>query len=84
MFYMFERMIDQHEAVTTTLCMFDKKNLCLRFEAVEVMKSAVALLKLFEVATRESTAVQFLTISKLIHITRFLQQLTNKEEQPLS
>ena len=78
MFYMFERMIDQHEAVTVTLCMLDKKNFYLRVEDVEAMKSAVALLKPFEAATRETSADQLLTISKLIPIARSLQQLTNE------
>lgn len=53
-FYMVERMIDQHETVTTTL--FDKNNFCLRFEDIEIMKNAVALLKLLEAATRETSA----------------------------
>ena len=40
------------------------------------MKSAVALLKPFEAATRETSADQYFTISKLIPIARSLQQLT--------
>ena len=40
------------------------------------MKSAVALLKPFEAATRETSADQYFTISKLIPIARPLQQLT--------
>ena len=36
------------------------------------MKSAVALLKLFEAATREMSADQYFTISKLIPIARSL------------
>lgn len=40
------------------------------------MKSAVTLLKPFEAATREMSADQYLTISKLIPLARSLQQLT--------
>ena len=40
------------------------------------MKSAVALLKPFEATTREMSADQYFTISKLIPIARSLQQLT--------
>ena len=34
LFYMFERMIEQHEAVTI-LCLLDKSNLCLNVEEIE-------------------------------------------------
>ena len=43
--YMFERLIEQHEAVTTTLCLMDKNSLCLSSGDVEEMKNAVTLLK---------------------------------------
>ena len=76
LFYMFERMIEQHEAVTTTLCLLDKSSLCLSADDVETMKNAVTLLKPFEAATREMSADQYLTISKLIPLARSLQQLT--------
>ncbi len=75
-FYMFERLIEQHEAVTTTLCLLDKNSLCLSAEDIGSMKNAVTLLKSFEAATREMSADQYLTISKLIALARSLQQLT--------
>ena len=75
-FYMFEWMIEQHEAVTTTLCLLDRNSLCLRTEDIEKMKNAVAILKNFEAATREMLADQYFTVSKLIPIARSLQQLT--------
>jgi len=73
---MIERLIEQHEAATTTLCLLDKSSLCLSTEELGVMKSAVTLLKPFEAATREMSADQYLTISKLIPFARSLQQLT--------
>ena len=76
MFYMFERMIEQHEAVTTTLCLLDRNGLCLKTEDIEKMKNAVTILKYFEAATREMSADQYFTVSKLIPIARSLQQLT--------
>ena len=33
-FYMFERLIEQHETVTTTLCLLDKSNLCTSTEEI--------------------------------------------------
>ena len=41
---MFERLIEQHKAVTTTLCLLDQNSLCLSTEDTEKMKSAVAFL----------------------------------------
>lgn len=69
-------MIEQHEAVTTTLCLLDKSNLCLSVEDIEAMKTAVTLHKPYEAATREMSADQYLTISKVIPLARSLQQLT--------
>ena len=76
MFYMFERIKEQYEAITTTLCLLDKNNLCLSVEEIGAMKNAVILLKPFEAATREMLADQYLTISKIIPLARSLQQLT--------
>ena len=74
-FYMFERLIEQHEAVTT-LCLVDKSNLCITTEEIEVMKSAVVLLRSFETATREILADQYPTISKLFPLVSSLQQMS--------
>ena len=71
-FYMFERLIEQHKGVITTLCMLDRNSLCLSTEDIEMMKSAVALLKPFEAATRKMSVNQHFTISKLIPIARSL------------
>ena len=71
-----EGLIEQHEAVTTTLCLLNKNSLCLDSEDVGAMKNAVTLLKSFEAATREMSGDQYLTISKLIPLARSLQQLT--------
>ena len=71
MFYMFERLIEQHEAVTT-----DTASIYLSTEDIGSMKNAVTLLRPFEAATREMSGDQYLTISKLIPLARSLQQLT--------
>ena len=52
-FYMLERMIVQHHAVTTVLCLPGKHEMCLSSEAIEEMKAAVKILKPFETATSE-------------------------------
>ena len=55
-FYMFERIIEQHEAVTTTLCLSNDNDLCLSLSVVQVLRAAVAVLKPFERATTEISA----------------------------
>ncbi len=57
-------------------CLLDKSTLCLSTEDIKVMKSAMALLKPFEAATREVSADEYPTVSKLIPLVRSLQQLT--------
>lgn len=75
-FYMFKRLIQQHEAVTTTLCLLDKSDLSLGSEEIECTKSAVSLLKPFEAATREVSGDSYVSVSKLIPLARSLQRLT--------
>ena len=60
---MFERLIEQHKAVTTTLCLLDKSDLCLSSEEIKCMKTAVSLLKPFEAATREVSGDSYVTVS---------------------
>ena len=44
MLYVFDRLIEQHEAVSTILSLLDNSSLCFIIDDVEVMKNAVALL----------------------------------------
>ncbi|XP_068221932.1 zinc finger BED domain-containing protein 4-like [Palaemon carinicauda] len=76
-FYMMERFLEQHEAITTTLCFVGKSNMCLSSEELEVVKCAVLLLGPFEEATREMSTENFTSLSKVILITRALQQCIN-------
>ncbi|XP_068244012.1 zinc finger BED domain-containing protein 4-like [Palaemon carinicauda] len=76
-FYMMERFLEQHEAITTTLCLLGKSNMCLSSEELEVVKGAVLLLGPFEEATREMSTENFTSLSKVIPITRALQQCIN-------
>ena len=75
-FYMFEWRIEQHEAVTTTMCLLDKSSLCINTEEIEIMKTVVTLLKPFKAATRDFSADQYPTISKLIPLVTSLQQMS--------
>ena len=43
---MFQRLIDEYQAVNTTLCMVDHSELCLSSYEIQSLKEAVLLLKL--------------------------------------
>ena len=75
-FYMFERIVEQNEAICTTLCMLNWSELCLSDDEVALIKQAFTLLQLFEAATREMSADKYVSLSKVIPISRSLQQLT--------
>lgn len=77
-YYMMDRFLEQHEVTTTTLCLLGKNNMCLNEEELELVRDAVALLEPFEEATREMSSEKFTSLSKVIPITRALQECTKR------
>ena len=75
-YYMYERLVEQYKAVNTTLCFFDHSQLCLSSPEVAIMSDAVKMLRHFEQATREISADKYLSVSKVIPLTRSLQCVT--------
>ena len=73
-FYMFERYLEQHSAITTTLCLLEKRELCL--DNTNVIHDAVQLLAPFEAVTTEVSTEYFASLSKVIPMVRSLQKLT--------
>ena len=53
------------------------EELCLSDDEVALIKQAVTLLQPFEAATREMSADKYVSLSKVIPISRSLQQLTS-------
>lgn len=80
--YMMERYMEQHEKVTTTLCLLGKANMCLGSEHLDVVNSVVSLLEPFEEATREMSTEKFTSLSKIIPVSRALQECV--KSQPVS
>lgn len=64
-YYMFERIIEQFESVTTVLCLVGRNDLCLTNEELAVIKKAVCVLKPFAVATKEMSTEKHVGISKV-------------------
>ncbi|KAK3872140.1 hypothetical protein Pcinc_022761 [Petrolisthes cinctipes] len=81
-FYMLERMIEQHDAVTTVLCLLGRNNLCLSPGEVTEMRQAVDTLRPFELATKEISADLHLSVSKIVPISRMLMEVTASESRP--
>ena len=75
-FYMFERIVEQHQAITTALCLHNRNDLCLSAADVKLLEESLSVLQPFEAATREISADQFVSISKAIPLARSLQRLT--------
>ena len=73
-FYMFQQYLEQHNAITTTLCLLDKKDLCL--DNIELMQDAVGLLASFKSVTTEVSGEAYVSLSKVIPLVRSLQKLT--------
>lgn len=76
-FAMFERMVEQYEAVNTVLCFLGKDHMCLCDDEVELIRSVVEVLKPFEAATKELCTEQYTYMSKVIPIATLLQQVTS-------
>ena len=71
---MFQQYLEQHNAITTTLCSLDKKDLCL--DNIELMQDAVGLLASFESVTTEVSSETYVSLSKVIPLIHSLQKLT--------
>ena len=75
-FYMIERMVEQDEAVRTTLCLLNRNDIIITSESIDVLKSVIEVLRPFEAVTREMSADKYVSISKIIPLSRSLQRLT--------
>ena len=73
-FFMFNRIVKQHDAITTALCLSGHNDLC-RTADFKLLKAPLSALQPFETATREISADQYLSISKPIPLSRSLRQL---------
>ena len=53
---MLQRIVEQEEAIHTTLCLLNRNDLVISCEDVEVIKGVVEILEPFEAVTREISA----------------------------
>lgn len=79
--HMSDRLYEQQQAATTTLCLFGRNNMCLNDGEWSHISQATEVLGPFEEATKEVSAEQYVTISKVIPLVSLLQQATSSAGQ---
>ncbi|RXM27538.1 Zinc finger BED domain-containing protein 4, partial [Acipenser ruthenus] len=80
-FYMLDRIAEQQQDIITSLCLLGKNTLCLSEEELAQIRSISNVLKPFEEATREVSAENYVSISKVIPLVTLLQKTTSNTEQ---
>ena len=72
-YYMLERYLDQHEAIRMTLCLLNKTELIISTDSNTVLQEAVEILAPFEAVTTEISSEKTTSSSKIILISKCLQ-----------
>ncbi len=75
-FYMFKRLFEQKEAVTTVLCLLGKTLLCLSEEDWSMISLSIDALRPFEEVTREISTEKHVSVSKVIPLVALLLRST--------
>ncbi|XP_076048272.1 E3 SUMO-protein ligase ZBED1-like [Oratosquilla oratoria] len=72
-FYMFEKFQEQQEAVTSTLCVLGRINMCLSGDELECLSKAICVLQPFDVVTKELSAEKITCLSKVIPLIKAIR-----------
>ncbi|KAL1250778.1 hypothetical protein QQF64_018574 [Cirrhinus molitorella] len=78
---MLERLSEQRQAVITARCLLGRNALCLNDEEWSCISQAIEALRPFEEATKEVSAEQYATISKVIPLVSLFQNATTSARQ---
>ena len=81
-YYMLQKIVEQEEAIRTTLCLLGRNDIAISGEDVETIKNIVEILAPFEAVTREISADKYISGSKIIPLSRALQRVTCSSVQP--
>ena len=74
-FYMLKRYLEQEEAICTTLCLLDRSDLNMSANKTSLLEDTVTMLRPFEQVTREMSGEKYVSASKIIPISKGLQQV---------
>ena len=78
-FFMLERYLVLHTAVTTTLCLLNQNVMCIMGEELGVISEMIDALKPYELATRELSSDKYTSVSKVIPLVHQLQSLCSTQ-----
>uniref|UniRef100_A0A3Q2CC25 HAT C-terminal dimerisation domain-containing protein n=1 Tax=Cyprinodon variegatus TaxID=28743 RepID=A0A3Q2CC25_CYPVA len=81
LFYMWERLSEQKDAVTTVLCLLGKTSLCLSQEEWSEISLSLNALRPFEEVTKEISAEKHVSISKVVPLVSLLLRSLCASEQ---
>ena len=82
-FDMLQSYIQQHEQVTTALCLNKKHGMCLEDKDLELLRVAMATLEPFYEATVEMSAELHTSASKIIPLVHLLQECLSEDSTEL-
>ena len=82
-FDMLQSYIQQHEQVTTALCLNKKHGMCLEDKDLELLRAAMATLEPFYEATVEMSAELHTSVSKIILLVHLLQECLSEDSTEL-
>ena len=71
-YIMLERFHEQFDAITTTLCLVNQNDLCLKAEEKDTISKALQLLKPFLEATENISGQAYVSISMIVRLTKIL------------
>lgn len=80
-FYMFERLHEQKDVVTTVLCLLGKSSLCLSEEDWSLISLSIDALRPFEEITREISSEKHVSVSKVIPLVSLLLKSAASNER---
>ena len=71
-YLIFELIVNQHNSITTTLCLLDKASLCLSSEEKDIITQSLRLLKPSLEATEDISGDMYVAISLIIPLTKMV------------
>ena len=73
-YLMFQRYVEQHEAVTATLCLLGHNGLCLSSDEASAISKSLVVLAPFLEATENISADHYVSVSLILPLKKLLQQ----------
>ena len=73
-YQMFERINEQFEAITTSLCLLNHNHLCLTVDEKALIASSLIVLKPFLEATEDISGDMYVSVSMIIPLVKLLNQ----------